>query len=103
MDWPEGASEADQSRWSHITPGVDEEWQNALVDYAIEKDIDGCYWSIYPESADRGGLYGTTYVAGSNESGWGTWTEIDSRKMELLQRLWDAQGARPGPTPEPTP
>jgi aryl-phospho-beta-D-glucosidase BglC (GH1 family) len=67
MDWPEGASEAEQSRWDHITPGVDAEWQNVLVVYAIEKNINGCYWSINPKSADTGGLYATAYVAGSNE------------------------------------
>jgi hypothetical protein len=93
LDWPEGASEAEKTRWDHITPGIDEEWQNALVDYAIEKNINGCYWSINPESSDTGGLYGTPYVPGSNESGWGTWTEIDSRKMDLLARLWD--GVKP--------
>jgi aryl-phospho-beta-D-glucosidase BglC (GH1 family) len=90
MSWPEGASTAEQTRWSHITPGVDAQWQNALVDYAIKQDIDACYWSINPESADTGGLYGTTYVPETNESGWGTWTEIDTDKMELLQRLWES-------------
>jgi hypothetical protein len=89
MDWPNGASQAEQTRWSHISSGVDAQWQNAFVDYANEQDINACYWSINPESADTGGLYGTTYVPGSNESGWGTWTDIDNRKMELLKRLWE--------------
>jgi aryl-phospho-beta-D-glucosidase BglC (GH1 family) len=88
-DWPKGASQAEQNRWSYISSGVDAKWQNAFVDYAKEKDISVCYWSINPESADTGGLFGTTYVPGSNESGWGTWTDIDSRKMEMLKRLWD--------------
>jgi aryl-phospho-beta-D-glucosidase BglC (GH1 family) len=87
-DWPTGAAQSAQSRWSHLPSGVDAKWQNAFVDYAIEKKMDACYWSINPESADTGGLYGTTYVAGSNESGWGTWTTIDTRKMDLLKRLW---------------
>jgi len=87
-DWPNGASQADKDRWSHVSPGVDAAWQNAFVDYATAQNINACYWSINPESADTGGLYGTAYVPGSNESGWGTWTTIDSRKMELLKRLW---------------
>jgi aryl-phospho-beta-D-glucosidase BglC (GH1 family) len=89
MAWPEGASQAEQTRWCHVSPGVDAQWQNALVDYAIKHDIDACYWAINPESADTGGLYGTTYDPDSNASGWGTWTDIDNRKMELLKRLWD--------------
>jgi len=87
-DWPKGASQAAQTRWSHLSSGVDAKWQNAFVDYAIEKKINACYWSINPESADTGGLYGTTYAVGSNESGWGTWTTIDTRRMDLLKRLW---------------
>jgi len=91
-DWPKGTNQATQSRWSHVASGVDAKWQNAFVDYAIEKKIDACYWSINPESADTHGLYGTTYVPGSNESGWGTWTTIDTRKMDLLNRLWRGRG-----------
>ncbi|MGD8837842.1 MAG: glycoside hydrolase family 5 protein, partial [Desulfobacteraceae bacterium] len=100
MAWPEGASQVEQDRWSHVSPGVDAQWQNALVDYAIKQDIDACYWSINPESADTGGLYGTTYDRDTNESGWGTWTEINTRKMELLERLWNST---PEPEPEPDP
>lgn len=72
--------------WGPFGSVVDGQWQNAFVDYAISKSINACYWSINPESAETGGLYGTTYVAGSSESGWGTWTTIDSRKMDLLKR-----------------
>jgi aryl-phospho-beta-D-glucosidase BglC (GH1 family) len=88
-NWPEGASQAEQNRWSHVSTDVDAQWQNAFVDYAIKHDINACYWSINPESADTGGLYGTTHDPVSNASGWGTWTDIDTNKMELLKRLWD--------------
>lgn len=88
-DWPNGASQAENKRWSHVSTGLDAAWQNAFVDYAKERDIKACYWSINPESADTGGLYGHAYIAGSNESGWGTWTSIDNRRMELLKRLWN--------------
>ncbi len=87
-DWPNGASQTDRERWSHIAPGVDAQWQNALVDYAKEKNMDACYWAINPESGDTGGVYGTTYDPSSNPSGWGTWTTIHNEKMNLLKRLW---------------
>ncbi len=100
MDWPRGkASLRDQARWSHITDNtIDAQWQNAFVDYLISAGItDTIYWSINPESGDTGGLYTTPYQPGSNESGWGTWGALDSRKITLLNRLWNA-----GPTPTPT-
>lgn len=87
-NWPNGASVPEQQRWSHITPGVDAQWQNAFVDYAKEKKIDACYWAINPESGDTGGLYGTTYDPVSNTSGWGSWTTIHNEKMSMLKRLW---------------
>lgn len=87
-EWPNGAAQRDQDRWSHITPGIDGLWQNALVDYMIEKDIEGCYWSINPESGDTGGLYVHSYDPVSNEAGWGTWLGLDTTKWNLLDRLW---------------
>lgn len=89
MDWPRNTRAAEQEMWSHITTNVDEQWQNAFVDYMIEKDIEACYWSINPESADTGGLYEHSYVPDVNESGWGTWLNLDTRKTSLLQRLWN--------------
>lgn len=89
MDWPRNTRAAEQEMWSHITTNVDEQWQNAFVDYMIEKDIEACYWSINPESADTGGLYEHSYVPDVNESGWGTWLNFDTRKTSLLQRLWN--------------
>lgn len=89
MDWPEGAEERFVERWSHIEPGVDEEWQNAFVDYMIEKNIEGCYWSTNPESSDTGGLYEHAYDPESNESGWGEWEGFNTRKWNLLERLWN--------------
>jgi len=88
FEWPEGGPVRDQNRWTHITTNVDEEWQNTFVDYMIEKDIEACYWSINPESADTGGLYGHEHIPDVNESGWGTWTGLDSAKTSLLKRLW---------------
>ena len=86
MDWPAGFSDADQARWSHITTSVDEEWQNTFVDYMKAKNIQGCYWSINPESADTGGLYLHEYD--NDGESWGTWLGFDSRKTSLIQRLW---------------
>lgn len=88
MEWPNGAPERDQDRWSHITPGVDGIWQNALVDYMVQENIEGCYWSINPESGDTGGLYIHSYDPVSNEAGWGTWLGLDTIKWDMLDRLW---------------
>lgn len=89
MDWPGGASSLrDQQRWSHITPGIDEEWQNIFVDYMAERNLEGCYWSINPESGDTGGIYGHAYDPVSNESGWGEWLDFDTRKTTLLTKIW---------------
>src|SRR5688572_29543433 len=89
MDWPLGqASIRDRNRWSHITPGVDTQWQDTFVTWMIEKGIEGCYWSINPESGDTAGWYGHAYDPISNESGWGEWRPFDQRKTNLLNRLW---------------
>ncbi len=89
LDWPLGqASIRDRERWSHITPGVDGEWQDAFVDYMVENDIQGCYWSINPESGDTAGWYGHAYDPISNTAGWGEWLNFDQRKTNLLNRLW---------------
>jgi endoglucanase len=89
LDWPAGqAAPRDRDRWSHITPGVDAQWQNAFVDYMISKGIEGCYWSINPESGDTAGWYGHAYHPITNPSGWGEWLPFDNRKTTLLQRLW---------------
>jgi len=103
MDWPRGkASLRDQARFSYMTDNTtDQQWQNAFADYLISKGItDTIYWSINPESGDTGGLYTTPYQPGSNESGWGTWGALDSRKIALLQRVWAA--APPPSTLTPT-
>lgn len=89
LDWPAGATTTrDRNRWGHITPGVDEEWQNAFVDYMVEKNIEACYWSINPESGDTGGWYGHAYDPVTNTAGWGEWLDFDARKTNLLNRLW---------------
>jgi endoglucanase len=89
LDWPAGqASIRDRDRWSHITPGVDSQWQNAFVDYMVSKGIEGCYWSINPESGDTAGWYQHAYDPISNTAGWGEWRPFDQRKTNLLNRLW---------------
>jgi endoglucanase len=89
MDWPRGqASIRDRNRWAHITTNVDQQWQQAFVDYMVEKDIEGCYWSINPESGDTAGWYGHAYDPITNESGWGQWLPFDQRKTNLLNTLW---------------
>jgi aryl-phospho-beta-D-glucosidase BglC (GH1 family) len=89
LDWPAGpASIRDRNRWSHITPGVDAQWQNALVDYMTSKGIEGCYWAINPESGDTAGWYGHAYDPVTNTAGWGEWRPFDQRKTNLLTRLW---------------
>ncbi|MBB5212749.1 aryl-phospho-beta-D-glucosidase BglC (GH1 family) [Microbulbifer hydrolyticus] len=88
MDWPAKATLRDQARWDHITPGIDQEWQDLFVDYMVEENIQGCYWSINPESGDTGGWYGHAYDPVSNTTGWGEWLDFDQRKTNLLNRLW---------------
>jgi aryl-phospho-beta-D-glucosidase BglC (GH1 family) len=88
-DWPlPPAPLRDQERWAHVTPGVDREWQQALVTYMAERGIEGCYWSINPESGDTGGLYGHAYDPETNTAGWGEWLDFVQEKVELLRKLW---------------
>jgi endoglucanase len=102
--WPGGkASLRDQNRYSYVTNHtIDQQWQNALVDYLISKCIlDTIYWSINPESGDTGGLYTTPYDPVSNTGGWGTWGSLDSAKMTMVHRLWDNTSCN-GPQLTPT-
>lgn len=89
MTWPQNAEQRDMDRWGHITPGVDKEWQTAFVNYMVKKGMQGCYWSINPESGDTGGLYKHAYNAQSNPGGWGTWQGFDEEKWGLLDILWN--------------
>jgi hypothetical protein len=92
LDWPAGqASIRDRNRWGgFITPGVDSDWQNAFVDYLATRHIEGCYWSINPESGDTAGWYGHAYDPITNTAGWGEWRPFDQRKTNLLNKLWTA-------------
>jgi len=88
MSWPGGkASVRDQNRYSYVTDHtIDQQWQNAFVDYLISKGIDDTiYWSINPESGDTGGLYTTPYDPVSNTGAWGTWGSLDQTKMTLVR------------------
>jgi aryl-phospho-beta-D-glucosidase BglC (GH1 family) len=88
MDWPNNTRAAEQEMWNHITPGIDQEWQEAFVTYLVDENIQACYWSINPESGDTGGWYEHSYIPDVAEDGWGTWLDFDPRKTNLLQRLW---------------
>jgi len=54
----------------------------------VDEEIQGCYWSINPESGDTGGIYGHAYDPVSNTAGWGEWLGFDMRKVDLLAELW---------------
>lgn len=89
LDWPAGqASLRDRARWGYVPVGFDGQWQNAFVDYMVSRGIEGCYWSINPESGDTAGWYGHAYDPVTNTSGWGQWLSFDQRKTNLLNRLW---------------
>ena len=89
LDWPGGqASIRDRNRYSYLAPGTDATWQNTFVDYLVSKGIEGCYWSINPESGDTAGWYGHAYDPVTNTAGWGQWLNFDQRKTNLLNRLW---------------
>jgi len=91
LDWPAGqASIRDRNRWGFLAPGTDADWQNAFVDYLATRHIEGCYWSINPESGDTGGWYGHAYDPITNTAGWGEWRPFDQRKTNLLNKLWTA-------------
>jgi hypothetical protein len=89
LGWPGGqASIRDRNRWGYLPSGLDATWQSAFVDYMVSKGIEGCYWSINPESGDTAGWYGHAYDPVTNTSGWGEWRSFDQRKTNLLNRLW---------------
>lgn len=90
LDWPNEAAIRDQDRWNHIQPGVDREWQHALVDYMSENNIQACYWSINPESGDTGGVYGHAYDPRTNTAGWGEWEALIQEKTDMLNQLWQS-------------
>jgi endoglucanase len=96
LDWPAGqASIRDRNRWGFLAPGTDADWQNAFVDYLAARHIEGCYWSINPESGDTGGWYGHAYDPITNTAGWGEWRPFDQRKTNLLNKLWTANAPAP--------
>jgi hypothetical protein len=60
------------------------------------------YWSINPESADTYGMFTSPYDPLSNKAGWGTWSSVDSRKVALLSKIWNAPDVPPGTPVIPT-
>ncbi len=108
MDWPNKAEQRHQTRYSYLTDKTtDLQWQNMFVNYLLKVGIyDSIYWSINPESSDTYGIYTTPYDPISNTGGWGTWSGTDSRKLQLIQKLWNATGtvtAVPTAVPTATP
>jgi len=81
-----------QKRYSYLTDKTtDKQWQTTFVNYLLKGNIfDSFYWSINSESSDTYGIYTTPYDPVSNTSGWGTWSGTDSRKLDLLKKLWNA-------------
>jgi endoglucanase len=92
MDWPNKAEARMQNRYSYLTDKtLDQQWQNAFVNYLVTIGVyNSFYWSINPESGDTYGIFTTPYDPISNTSGWGTWSGTDSRKLDLLAKLWNA-------------
>lgn len=88
MDWPNKASQADRTTWSHITTNVDQQWQQAAASYFKRKNIHACYWSLNPESADTLGWYLTPWDPVSANDRWGEWTGFDPRRTQLLHTMW---------------
>ncbi len=87
LDWPLGqASLRDRDRWSHITPGVDAQWQNAFVDYMVEKQIEGCL--LVDQSGIRRyrRLVWPCLRPGSNTAGWGQWLPFDPAKTNFAEQ-----------------
>ncbi|MBN1577085.1 MAG: cellulase family glycosylhydrolase [Chitinispirillaceae bacterium] len=103
MDWPNKAESRHQNRYSYLTnKNSDEQWQNAFVNYLIKAGIfDSFYWSINPESSDTYGIFTSPFDPISNKSGWGAWSGTDSRKLNLLAKLWNATGNGEPYEPEP--
>jgi endoglucanase len=103
MDWPNKAEQRMQTRYSYLTDKTtDLQWQNAFVNYLLKVGItDSIYWSINPESSDTYGVYTTTYDPLNNTGGWGTWSGTDSRKLDLLKKIWN-DTSTPLPTSVPT-
>ena len=59
------------------------QWQNAFVDYMVSKGIEGCYWSINPESGDTAGWYGHAYDPITQHVGLGRVAHVRSAQDEL--------------------
>lgn len=89
-DWPKNEMEPEAATtWAYLgtTERYDWNWQNIFVDYLIDKKMtDFTYWSINPESGDTGGIYNHKYT-NANKGGWGTWTGLDTEKVQMLNRL----------------
>jgi hypothetical protein len=88
MDWPLKTKQNVRNMWSHITTNVDEQWQQAAVNYFKKKNINACYWSLNPESADTFGWWTTPWDPVSANDKWGQWGDFDPRKTAVLNTLW---------------
>jgi endoglucanase len=88
MDWPLKTKQSVRNMWSQVTTNVDEQWQQAAVSYMKKKTINGCYWSLNPESADTMGWWTTPWDPVSADDKWGQWGDFDVRKTTILNSLW---------------
>jgi GH18 family chitinase/aryl-phospho-beta-D-glucosidase BglC (GH1 family) len=62
----------------------DKVWQNAFVDYMIDRGMgDAYYWSFNPNSSDTGGILQDD------------WTTVHEDKMQLLNRFWAGGSSEP--------
>jgi len=88
MDWPQKTKQSVRNMWSHITTNVDQQWQQAAVNYFKKRSINACYWSLNPESADTFGWWSTPWDPVSANDKWGQWGDFDLRKTTILNFLW---------------
>ncbi|GIV75732.1 MAG: hypothetical protein KatS3mg050_0126 [Litorilinea sp.] len=78
-------------RYGHGGDPRDRTWQDALVDYLVQKGIrSSFYWSWNANSGDTGGILQDD------------WNQVWSDKVALLHRLWGLDGT-PLPSPSPSP
>ncbi len=92
MDWPRGADLRTQNRYSYLTDfTLDLLWQNAFVNYLDKKGIKNAFYrAINPETRLTGGIYRHAYDPVTNTDEWGVWSNTDSRKLQMIQKLWNA-------------
>ncbi len=79
-------------RYGNGTGGaMDATWQNAFVDYFLQKGMrNSFYWCYTPNSGDTGGILDDAL-------------NVRTDKMALLKKLWGGAATAPAPAPTPAP